>query len=729
MLSKLSSLLHRFHKKTWPYSIMFLVSLIPFVTYLDSFQYQYIGSGDFISPINIIQSIYKRFFVFNSLIDYGQPIAYQIAGFFPGNVFYLILLKIGFSSLIVTLFYLSIIIFFTQFCFYQFLKYIFEKKLLIKDVDSRIILSAAIIFGISPHIVSLIPPGHFVQLTFYALLPYLLKLYDEDINRNEISFYNVPKYFVIFLFSIGAFANIGIIYSLILTIFTYSILTCLFNMTKILRIIIFFVIILILITLSSSFWLVPYMKEFSSLNRPDKSSMSLTSEKYLHIAVQSASIPNLFLGRGENQLFLLKNQAYVNPIPLLIFFYFCCFFTYGIFRYRKSRFVILLLILTIIALFITKGPHPPLPEPFLWLYRNFFGFQVFRRPVSKYYFIFMMYYFILIYIGIIDLNKRLNPEFRLIFIKLPIALAVIYFIIAFTLTKELTPFNIPNTYNIALEDLKNKQTNNIFMLPGIYSMQPSYNESLNNLYATDFLQFYWPFPLVRSDLEFEHISNQPTRLNSELINAIRKNLSFCHISKKLGMTHFMLRQNLSNNNWFEDDPEKLFSILKNHVDISSYKTYKDQKKITFTIFKLKNNCSSQPITTNNDRVSLTFNKINPVTYLVQLKNLNTSIKLELKLLSDPYWKIYSYPSRQQIPFISSTRSNNGDGFNAWEIDPKKIKTQLQNNTYSINSDQSININLLIYYSYQDRLHYGLVIFAISCVTIFFLFFYYYSKRK
>jgi len=113
-----------------------------------------------------------------------------------------------------------------------------------------------------------------------------------------------------------------------------------------------------------------------------------------------------------------------------------------------------MLILTIIALFIVKGPHPPLSEPFMWFYRNMVGFKVFRRPVSKYYSVFLLFYLTLSFIGLTAAIKKLKPEKQLVLVKIPLILASLYFLLAFIDTKELTPFDIPAGYRIALSDLK-----------------------------------------------------------------------------------------------------------------------------------------------------------------------------------------------------------------------------------------------------------------------------------
>lgn len=705
---------------------MALLSIVPFITYLGSYNYQFIGSADYISPINITNIIYQRLFVYSPLIDHGQPIAFLIANLFSNNILFFMLEKIGISSLLVTLFYLSLLIFLTQISFYIFIKYILENKLDIKLNNCWVALPGAIIFGFSPYMVTLIPPGHFIQMTSYALIPYLLKTYDEDIHKKNVSLLSLLKYFIIFLFSSSAFGNVGIIYVVLLTLFLYSIISIIITRTSIFKTGFFFGLTTFIIIVSNSFWLLPYANILSPMAKLDTSSYSLSSENFLNIAVRSASIPNLFLGRIE--LSLLKNQAYVNIIPAIIYLYFFCFFIYGLIKSRKNRFVILLFILTIISLFITKGPHPPFPEPFLWFYRNVIGFQIFRRPVSKYYFMFLFFYLSLTFIGITLADKKLKFEKHLILIKLPLILASVYFILAFTSTKEMIPFNIPKGYQNALNDLKKSKVNKILMLPGLSTIQPIYNHTLNNLYATDFLQFYWPYPLVHSDIQNVVISTKPQQLNVQLINQIRKNQSVCNITKKLGISHFMLRQNMADYSWFEDKPQDMFNLLIKNPDIASYKTYSEKNQILFTLFQLKNNCTEQLILISKNTDNLSYRQINPVTYSIKFTNLKNPVVLEHLLIYDPFWQILSTTNGQPIAAINSTHRDNGDGFNAWKINPHTIINQLPNFTYSVNPDKSINIDLLLYYSNQKKFYQGLSIFIISLLLII-LFIVYQSRKK
>jgi len=97
-----------------------------------------------------------------------------------------------------------------------------------------------------------------------------------------------------------------------LTLFLYAAITCLVEKKTTINAFFYLGIIIFTIIVSNCFWLLPYKQALPALVQPDNNPASLTSENSLKIAVQSASIINLFLGRGENQLFLLKNPAFLR---------------------------------------------------------------------------------------------------------------------------------------------------------------------------------------------------------------------------------------------------------------------------------------------------------------------------------------------------------------------------------------------------------------------------------
>jgi len=107
---------------------MAVFSFAPFLTYFDSLNYRYLGSADFLSPIDLSGLLYGSSFVYNPLFNHGVGTVSQIASLFPGNLLYYILGGLGFTPLVITLLYLSLIIFILQINFYIFFRYVISKK-------------------------------------------------------------------------------------------------------------------------------------------------------------------------------------------------------------------------------------------------------------------------------------------------------------------------------------------------------------------------------------------------------------------------------------------------------------------------------------------------------------------------------------------------------------------------------------------------------------------------
>jgi len=206
----------------------------------------------------------------------------------------------------------------------------------------------------------------------------------------------------------------------------------------------------------------------------------------------------------------------------------------------------------------------------------------------------------------------------------------------------------------------------------------------------------------------------------DLISRLRKNQPICQLTKKLGISHLMLRRNLADYSWFEDPPEKMLSILQKHPDIQSSKSYHEGGRPLFTLYALNSRCTQPLITVNHQSQNIEFSQINPVTYSVKLANLASPVMLEQLLHYDQNWQILSAIDRGPVLAVNSTHINNGSGFNSWIIDPKQIMSRSSSLIYSLNNNGSLNLDLLLYYRNQNNFYYGTIISGLFFVLIILL---------
>src|SRR3990167_6252160 len=99
----------KINNKVIPYVIFLLLSLAPFFWRDSLTHFKYIGSGDFVSPINAGTLLYERFFVYNSRLSGGFDSSFLSAHIFPFLFLYVIFEKLSITPYVTTLFLISLI--------------------------------------------------------------------------------------------------------------------------------------------------------------------------------------------------------------------------------------------------------------------------------------------------------------------------------------------------------------------------------------------------------------------------------------------------------------------------------------------------------------------------------------------------------------------------------------------------------------------------------------------
>ena len=509
----------------------------------------------------------------------------------------------------------------------------------------------------------------------------------------------------------------------------------------------FFYIISILI-ISNIWWILSYINSFRRLTEPGANLSP--SNLAVGLAVQKATIINFFLGKAEYQLYLLKTKYYINSISFLIFILLSFFLIIAIIKLYKKAFVSILLMMTLLGIFISKGPREPFGELFMWLYDNIFGFQIFRRPVSKYYGIFMFFFLALSVFGLTITTYKLSLKKFLLFVMIPFIIISSYFVFIFAKNVYLIPFNIPSYYEEARDYLIKNKVKRVLILPGIQGLQPTYDKSINNLYASDFLNLTWYFPFD-TPVGANFASGYHNKIINPIMKKIRKNGNFCALTKEAGISHIMLRHDLSLSNPFEDKPKNLSEILDNNKLVVGKKDFKSNEGKGFTIYTLNTKCIANLIQlTKKNEAHIDFQIINPTKIKIsisKLKNINI-----LKFLNNfqNSWKIYlskysrdffikneqlninTYPKKKiffegdelklftKKPLFEESHKINKNWDNQWIIDPQYIKDNYSDSYYSQNSDGSINIQLVLYYKMQSYLYVGFIVFGFISITFFFI---------
>ncbi len=705
--------------------IMLIISFAPFLWGYGLNTYKFIGAGDFLSIINIQRYFDNVFYVFDQNSLAGADLSYLGAHVIPLYLFFRFFSLWQVTPLIVTLLFISFILFVSQACMYFFVEYVLERKVLFPVRQrSGLSLFAGILYGFSPYIVGLISPGHILLLIAYAFFPLILKTYDQLITARALDFRHWFYLFLLFLVCATSFANVGSPAGILVALLAYSVFSYLFAGIGWKRLSSRFVLTGFTIYLANAWWLTPYLLSIRKTIALNEASGGIPGS--FGEAAIKASVGNILFGRAEYLMYIIPEFGkYVSTPMTVIFSVFIVLLGLTTILLRKNRYVLLILGMLLFGIYVTKTDQLPFYEPYKYMYEHLQIFQIFRRPVSKFYWLPLFFYFTAITVGLGYIIQVLWKRFRVIG-QVTLATMLVfafYWAYLFARTPLLSPFNIPNYYYRALDVFSVEQAQRIAILPSTLGFHPAFNESSQGFSGIDFLWYIWPYSVLYPDSSSYSPALLFKPLGASLLSGIRSNSTICELTKQLDISHLVVRQDLSETMKLENNPKDLIEILRSHKDIISEKTFGTGDKPGFTLFTLKPECRSSLIQLIGDEeAQIAYQKVSPVELRIRISHLSGSARLQYLTNLTKLWELYptKWLAQYLILFkkapLSDYHSSVYSYANAWELSPNVIKRSFTPDQYSINSDGTINVDLTLYYSpqilyYQGGILTGSVLFG------------------
>lgn len=694
-------------KHFFPLIILCIVSFAPFLWGYGLHAFQFMGSGDFLSVINAQKYFNSVFYVFEQNVLAGADLSFLGGHFVPLFVFYWFFSLCKLSPFIITLLFLSFIIFVSQISMYCFLTYVFERKIQFRPPYVSVLsLFGALLYGFSPYIIGLISPGHVLLLVAYAFFPLILKTFDQLITDNTFNFRYWFYLFLLFMACASSFANVGSPAGIMIALAAYSVLSHVFAGIGWKRLVSRFTLTGVTVYLSNAWWMTPYflaIRKTIALNEASGGIPGGFGE-----AAVKASVANILFGRAEYLIHIVAQfNKYMNMPMTAIFSVFAVLFGLSVILLRKNKYFLLLVGMLLFGIYITKTDQLPFYEPYKFLYEHVRVLQIFRRPVSKFYWMPLFFYFTVLTVGvgyILDILKKRMKIVGTILVGVMMA-AASYWVVLFVKTPLLTPFNIPEYYYSSADVLAGEHARRIAVLPSTFGFQPAFNETIQNYYGIDFLWYIWPYSVIYPDSSSYSPALFFKPLAAALLSDVRDNTSLCETARRLNISHIVVRQDLSAAAKVEDKPEDLIRILNAHPDIVSRKPFGAGGKPGFTLFTLKPECRSSLVQlSGDDSAGITYRMESPVQIKITVTHVSKPVRLEYLTNFTKLWgllpaKLHISPYRylyRKTPFYDY-HSPVYSYANQWELSPNILKQNLSSDQYTVNSDGSVNADLTLYY--------------------------------
>lgn len=339
-------------------------------------------------------------------------------------------------------------------------------------------LFAGLFYFLNPYSMSQVwGRGIYLQFIPFASLPLMLLLLNLALEKLKI-IYILLLIIVSFIFS-GGFTPSYVLtfWIMIAIVFGYNLLIKRKNFYNIIKVISFFIILLISWLLIHSWWIVNYFTSGATLYLDNKYQTDIGLITLIALSNDStfASIIRLL----QNAIFntnWLYGDFYSSFIFKVVSWVIPILFIFTIPQIKKSKYLIFWTVLFVPSLLICLGANFPLGFLFVWIFNHLPVLQVFRDPYEKFGIVLLISYTPLITLGYFRLSESLKLRFKgLHFTLKTIILFIIFFLLVWpmwngsviTTQKDLNFVSVPQYYRDFKNWLtqNNKGNNRIFMLP------------------------------------------------------------------------------------------------------------------------------------------------------------------------------------------------------------------------------------------------------------------------
>jgi len=712
----------------------------------------FIGGGDFFRFIPDINHIKSCFFTWSSEFS-GQGLYSSMYLTLPFLYLFYFLYNVGFSYSTISNF---LVFLFLTGSFYSFFLAI---KIIEKEISFNIRLLASFIYSINILTFSIFagiytgPKGFTPFYYIYVFIPLIFALFFKIIK--EFSLIHLLIFSVLFFISSISFGNLAFFAGLILVEFIF-LLILLFTSEKKhkLRILRNFIIIFLAQIFLLSYHLVPY-----SISMFAYASNLLSSNPYHDIAgnylnMISGNSPSIiypftftisyFFYPYQNLYSSLKNtNLFIAFTSLYIFILLIVLFLRK--KGNENKWINFLIFYIFLFILIMR-----LRKPFENI--NYFiykipVFAVFRGPDKL--FVFYPFFFLILLVLVLNygqINKKLVNFFLIFLLLIPFPFyigGIPKYLGSNSNTFLSSSGNASYKYLIKIPDnylkIKNILDNEKLDL-SVIDLPPSFHWQYYpefDYYGINFFSYFYNIRYVAScNFDNGGLANIKSfdKYNKQGVINTQK---FLGLIQKFNGKYILVHKDLDK---YITPSSKIINKTINKLEKDKVlKRLEDNEN--FTLFELDEKYLS-PLISSDNETKIYFKKISPVKYKVLISNLSEKTNIEFYQIFESSWKIFANAEPHydlysknwfyemanavecksdfkmiesedftylfQKPLFDESHSMIKDYANNWKVDPGYIKENLPEDSYKLNKDGSIDIELTIYYKNQIIFYVGLI---------------------
>lgn len=555
---------------------------------------QLLGFGDYLSPFNTRDVLFKLFFSYDSSFNGGTNQSFNQSFLIFYAFHYVIEAIVGTPALASTVI-ISALLFIAQ---SGFCKYIHEKlESPLSFTSNLILISGSIIYGLSPYFISNAYPGHISSLILFAFVPYLFILFDRYMSSTTYKMSRNDSFalIVVLMLAAPAFANIGNFIALVIVLSIYSVSIFFYRSSYDISILVKYIYFIFLMFLLNAWWMLPFAVGLSEHIQLNAGSNQISGS--VSYATQYATLKNIYTGLPEllfHEQNLIKHQLYTHWFTwgalFLVFFSSVVFLFIEKVPDKIRYWLMALLVVFLSSAFITKGPNAPFGVIFTYLLDNSTVFSIFRRPGSK---IYWAYWFSLIaistFMAIWGADK--GRRFRWVQ-KNGVSFLFVLFAVVSTVLFIRTPMMMGVTpsdgYYQAVNYLNSKDPTRILVFPSTDGQPHSMLVPNDGYYGIDLFRAMVTHSVLIPDLLSAGggANTSVVKYVNLLADDVSNSSNSCESYKKLGVSYVVFRSDVLMNRAQKDQYKRALAASMVSPELQFVEQYG-----SVVIFRVRTDCT------------------------------------------------------------------------------------------------------------------------------------------
>lgn len=591
------------------------------------------------------------------------------------------------------------------------------KKIIVSKIGSVI---GSFIFSYNTYFLSINSQGHEYLTIAFIYTVFAFWLFIKTLEEKKI-FLAVCTGMLLFI--IGSY-DLRALYITFILMFAYFLFFLFFlnkssSFKKEIKTGLYVLLSVFIFLLLSMYWLLPYFKSGVIANNPILN-RELFGNSYWTI-MRSITLFYPFWNGGFPEWFV------VHPIP--IYFWIIPIFAFLGLIFNKNKKTIFFGFIALVGILLAKQVGEPFPRLYEWLYGNFPGFNMFREA-SKFYFLIILGYSVLIGSFIAFICKYFNKNRLLIILKY--CLIILIIIISLWNTIPVITGEIDSLY------ISRQIPEDYIVLKDFILTQPEYFRTFWTPTVSR-----WGFdsnnhPYISSAGIVQ--SNWPEFADPDIYDKPSTHKLFNIASIKYVIVPIMDTKNNDDFFVYYGNDREYFI---NKLDKVEYLKRVDIGQEKLAVYENKSYKPHIYVTHEQETISkdiqfeyIDFNPVNQSTYTISFTNIKEKIYLNFSETYDLNWKLMLggfnllNVINNYLVLPDSSHYENDASLNTFLIDPEYIRSNYPKESYTENIDGSIDIEMTLIFKSQIYLYLGLIISAsILLLLLVYLVIYFLRNRR